>query len=90
MTKQNFKLTLKDKTELDDKVIELFKTERLKAKERFPLTHALIATFGALCVFAGINKLIENIEFLNNNPITLVLVGLFILGLTGAAYKKLG
>lgn len=84
------KNTKKGRTDLDDRIIELFKAERLRVKEKFPLFYALVATIGALSVFSGLNKLIEKVEFLSDNPIVLVIFGLVILIITGAAYKKLG
>jgi hypothetical protein len=84
------KLSLELLEKRQDKMITLLREEQQRAKEKFPLTYALLATFGVACVFAGINRIIVKIDLLNNHPITLVVVGLAILLVTGAAYKKLG
>lgn len=84
------KLSLELLERRQEKMISLLHEEQQRAKEKFPLTYALLATFGVACVFAGLNRIIAKISFLDNNPITLVLVGLAILLFTGAAYKKLG
>ncbi|HET7673113.1 MAG TPA: hypothetical protein VFK11_01190 [Candidatus Saccharimonadales bacterium] len=84
------KLSLEALGHSQDKIIALLHEEQKRAKEKFPLTYALLATFGVACVFAGINRIIVKIDLLNNHPITLVVVGLAILLITGAAYKKLG
>ncbi len=74
----------------EEKILTLLKSEQKRAKEKFPLTYALLATFGVACVFAGLNRIIAKIDFLDTHPITLVALGLVILLFTGAAYKKLG
>lgn len=84
------KISTKEKKDLDDKVVALFKSERKRAKEKFPLVYALIATFGAVCVLAGLNKFVEKIDLFKNNPIILIIFGLLLLLVTGATYKKLG
>ena len=84
------RLSLETLEKRQDKIIGLLHEEQQRAKEKFPLTYALLATFGVACVFAGINRIITKVDFLNDNPITLVGVGLGILLVTGAAYKKLG
>lgn len=84
------RLSLETLSRQEDKILNLLREERQRAKERFPLPHALLATFGLACTLAGLNKIIADIDFLNNNPITMVVVGVTILLATGAAYKKLG
>lgn len=84
------RLSLEVLEKRQDKIISLLHEEQKRAKEKFPLTYALIATFGVACVFAGINRMIARVELLNNHPIALVILGLTVLLMTGAAYKKLG
>jgi hypothetical protein len=84
------KLSLETLDKRQDRIIALLHEEQQRAKEKFPLTYALLATFGVACVFAGINRIITKVDFLNDHPITLVAVGLSLLLITGAAYKKLG
>ncbi len=49
-----------------------------------------LAFFGFVSTWAGLYKIIQEVEFLNNNPIVLIILGLSILVITGAAYRKLG
>lgn len=84
------KLSMEMLDKRQEKIISLLHEEQKRAKEKFPLTYALLATFGVACVFSGINRIIAKIDFLYNNPITLVVVGVGVLLFTGAAYKKLG
>ena len=88
--------TAKPKTKLDvlnareEKILSLLREERQRAKEKFPLSYALLATFGLVATLSGLSKFIENIAWLNENPLYLVGFGMTILLVTGAAYKKLG
>ncbi|HEX5456130.1 MAG TPA: hypothetical protein VFW77_02065 [Candidatus Saccharimonadales bacterium] len=84
------KLSLETLDKRQEKILALLHEEQQRAKEKFPLVYALLATFGVACTFAGLNKIIKDIDFLSNNPIALVAFGLAILLFTGAAYKKLG
>jgi len=77
-------------TTQEDKILHLLKEERRRVKEKFPLTFALTATIGAAATLSGINKLIDQVDFLVENPLVLVIIGLTILLATGAAYRKLG
>lgn len=72
-----------------ERILALLKEERNLAQQKFPLPHALLATFGLVCVFAGFYKVIDEIELLRNNPLGLIVVGVILLIITGAAYKKL-
>lgn len=58
--------------------------------QRFPLPFALLGTFGLVATFYGFEHLIDNSQFLSENPIVLLLTGLAALGVTGTLYKKLG
>jgi len=57
--------------------------------ERYPLTFALLATFGVVLVGHGINAFVNSVPFLNNNPLLMFVVGLIILFMTGTLYKRL-
>ncbi|HYF97137.1 MAG TPA: hypothetical protein VD947_03825 [Patescibacteria group bacterium] len=74
----------------EEKILNILKTERHRAKKKFPLVYALVATFGLVATIAGFNRVIEKIDFLDSNPFILVILGVGILIATGAAYKKLG
>jgi len=92
--RHNTQLTEKNKLDRiehqDDRILRLLREERTRVQKRFPLPFALAATVGAAATLSGINKMIDEVDFLVNNPIILVIVGLLILIVTGAAYKKLG
>lgn len=74
----------------EEKILTLLKAEQKRAKERFPLFYALLATFGLVCTISGFNQVINKTDWLNNNAFALVALGVGILLATGAAYKKLG
>lgn len=83
------KLNLETLSRREDRILALLREERNRTQKKFPLLYALLGTIGLLCTVGGLNKIIGEIDFLNNNPITLVVVGLTILLATGAAYRKL-
>ena len=74
----------------EEKILNILRSERHRAKKKFPLVYALTATFGLVATIAGFNRVIEKIDFLDSNPFILVILGVGILITTGAAYKKLG
>lgn len=77
-------------TEIDDKIIEKAARRRESIAEHYPLTFALIGTFGVVSTFYGFEKLIDKIPLLVNNPWILLVVGLGTLSVTGLALRKLG
>lgn len=77
-------------TDREEKIIRLLKEERLIVQQKFPLPYAFLAFFGFVCTWAGLYKIIQEVEFLNNNPVILLVLGLSILIITGATYRKLG
>lgn len=89
-TKINTKVRLEQLTVQEEKIIRLLREERRLVRERFPLVYALVATVGFVSVLAGLNKIIDRIDFFNNYPLALIGLGVLILALTGAIYKKLG
>lgn len=74
----------------EEKILRLLRDEQRLVKERFPLAYAVVATVGVAATFSGINKLINRVEYFDQNPLVLIILGLAILVITGAAYKKLG
>lgn len=77
-------------TEREEKIMRMLKEEREIVQQKFPLPYAFLAFFGFVSTWAGMYKIIQQIEFLNNNPVILIILGLSILIITGAAYRKLG
>jgi hypothetical protein len=84
------KARLDQLTAQEEKILRLLREERRRVIERFPMIYALAATVGFVSVLAGLNKIIDTIDFFNSYPIALVALGVFILTVTGAVYKKLG
>lgn len=77
-------------TKLDDKIIEKAKTRRESIAERYPLTFALIGTFGFVSTLYGFEKIIDNFELFANHPWILLVIGIATLSATGLALRKLG
>ncbi|MCA9347607.1 hypothetical protein KC930_03460 [Candidatus Saccharibacteria bacterium] len=67
-----------------------FSSNRDRAAKKFPLGFAIIASFGLITTTNGLQKMLENIPLINNNPWISFVVGLVILIATGTVYKKLG
>lgn len=77
-------------TDVDDKLIELAAKERETLAQRFPLTFALVGTFGFVSTLYGFEKLIDNVDLFVNNPWILLVIGIGTLSVTGLALRKLG
>lgn len=73
----------------EKQIIKKISDEQKIVETKFPLLFGLMATFGFVSVLYGFEKLIDEVDFLINNPWILLLSGLFILFLTGAVYRKL-
>jgi len=57
--------------------------------KRYPVTFALLATFGVTAVGSGFKAIVDEIGFLSQRPGLLLLVGILILLFTGSLFKKL-
>jgi hypothetical protein len=77
-------------TDIDDKIIEKARQRRESVAERYPLTFALLGTFGLVSTFYGFEKIIDKISLFVNQPWILLVIGLAILSITGLALRKLG
>ncbi len=77
-------------TDIDDKIIDKATKSRESIAERYPLTFALIGTFGLVSTFYGFEKIIDSIDTFANNPWILLVFGLITLSVTGLALRKLG
>lgn len=77
-------------TDIDDKIIERATRRRESIAERYPLTFALIGTFGLVSTFYGFEKIIDSVELFADNPWILLVIGLATLSVTGLALRKLG
>jgi hypothetical protein len=85
--------------EIDESVKNLeAQTEKLSKKilsyrdnafRKFPLPFLILSSFGLVAVFYGFEKVIDQIPFLNQHPIYVLVTGIFILIITGTLFKKL-
>lgn len=73
----------------EEKIIHDAVSRRESLAQRFPLFFGLMATFGLVSVLYGFEKLIDRVDLFVNNPWILLVFGISLLLLTGAAYKKL-
>jgi hypothetical protein len=78
---------LKDK---ENQVLQKLDQRRQTLGQRFPLAFTLVGAFGLVATFYGFEGIINRVDFLYNNPIILLVVGIALLGVTGTLYKKLG
>ena len=57
--------------------------------KRFPILFSLLVTFGVATTFLGFEKIVSEIDFLNEHPFVMLILGISILATTGTLYKKL-
>ena len=76
--------------ELEEHVVHRLAEERNNAVAKFPLLFTLLTAFGVVATFYGFEHLIDQSQWLSENPLILLSVGVGSLILTGALYKKLG
>lgn len=77
-------------TAREEKIMRMLKEERRIVQQKFPLPYAFLAFFGFVVTWAGMHRIIQQTEWLNNKPVFMVVLGLIILVITDAAYRKLG
>ncbi len=65
------------------------KNLRDNAFSRFPIVFVFLSTFGIVATFYGFEKIIDQIQYFEENPSMVLVVGIFTLAVTGALYKKL-
>ena len=56
---------------------------------RYPLTFAIVALAGVVAVSEGVKGLLGKVLVLQENPLYMLLIGLFVLLALGSVYKKL-
>ncbi len=76
--------------EVEQEIESLMSPVRRSVLERFPVLFLLLVSFGVAAVMSGLERIITQIGFFDNNPFILLGVGLFVLVGTGTLYKKLG
>lgn len=74
----------------EELVVKELTKRRDTAFQKFPLLFVLLSAFGIVATFYGFEHIIDQIDFLANNPVLLLGVGIGTLVLTGQLYKKLG
>lgn len=77
-------------TETERKIEETVAPVRKSVLKRFPIVFILLVTFGFTATITGIEQLLLQINFLQNNPFVVLIIGLVLLVITGTLYKKLG
>ena len=77
-------------TDLEEKLIEKATQRRENLVQRYPLTFALVGTFGFVSTLYGFEKLIDKVDLFVNHPWILLIIGVATLSATGAALRKLG
>ena len=58
--------------------------------KRFPIIALFVVTFGTSMTFFGIERMIIEIPWLDRHPLSIFIIGVLTLMLTGTLYKKLG
>ena len=76
-------------TDVDDKIIEKARQKRESVAERYPMTFALVGTFGLVSTFYGFEKMIDRVQLFVNHPWILLILGIGTLSVTGLALRKL-
>lgn len=76
-------------TDVEEKIIEKARRRRESIASRYPLTFALVGTFGLVSTFYGFEKIIDKIQLFTNHPWILLVTGIFTLSATGLALRKL-
>ncbi len=77
-------------TQVEEKIAQKALAERDTLAERFPLSFALIGTFGFVSTLYGFEKLIDRVDVFVNHPWILLIIGVATLSATGLALRKLG
>jgi uncharacterized membrane protein YhaH (DUF805 family) len=62
---------------------------RDNAFSRFPILLIFLSTFGLVSTFYGFEKVIDQIEFFEKNPLMVLVTGIITLVITGSLFKKL-
>jgi hypothetical protein len=62
---------------------------RGRLKNKFPIVFTLAGTFGLVATFYGFQEIINRIEWLRDNPLLILIVGITTLVITGRLYQKL-
>lgn len=80
--------TTVDQTE--EKIEKVVAPVRKHVLKRFPVIFLLLVTLGVTATITGLERLLLQFGFLQNNPLVVLIIGIGLLALTGTLYKKLG
>lgn len=69
---------------------KVVKPVRKSVLKRFPTLFLFAVTVGVVSISASIEQILINYNLLNQHPWQILLFGVFVLGVTGTIYKKLG
>ena len=62
---------------------------RDNAFSRFPILLIFLSTFGLVSTLYGFEKVIDQIDFFETNPLMVLVMGIITLAITGSLFKKL-
>lgn len=62
---------------------------RKTAFERFPALFGTLGLFGGVATVFGLERVMEETMIFTQHPVATLIVGLLVLGFTGALYKRL-
>lgn len=71
-------------------VMQSFEKNRERLSQKYPFVFTMMAAFGLVATFYGLERIIDGIDLLANNPIIMLLTGIVALVITGQLYKRLG
>jgi len=80
---------LKKVEDLTRELNRLFSEKGKSVFSRYPLTFALLVIVGATMVSQGIKDLLLEVPFFKDQPLSMLLIGMIVLIITGTLYKKL-
>ena len=77
-------------SKVERKMETVIKPVRKNVLRRFPHLFILLVTFGAATTFFAFERILVQIDFINDRPFLMLAIGVVTLALTGTLYKKLG
>lgn len=75
--------------DIPESVHEVFRRHRRTAFEKHPFLFSTLGLLGFVATWKGFDHIISQIDFFQNNPGLLLLIGLMILLFTGRLYRQI-
>lgn len=75
--------------DVPESVHEVFRRHRRTAFEKHPFFFSTLGLFGLVATWQGFDDVMEQIEYFDANPGSLLIIGLVILLLTGRMYRQM-